>query len=71
VLRWVYTCNVTVYRNTVTLQVADMIRSYGLNFYPVPHDVTVSCDLYAKGFPVCYGSQKHHESTEGERNGRW
>jgi hypothetical protein len=23
------------------------------------------------GFPVCYGSQKHHECKEGERSGRW
>jgi len=49
--------NVTAYRNTVTLQVTDTLRSYELNFYPVPHGVTVSCERYTMGFPVCYGSQ--------------
>jgi len=55
-LRWVHTCNVTAYRNAVTLQVTDTIRSYELNFHPVPHSVTVSRERYALGFPVCYGS---------------
>jgi len=53
-LRWVHTCNVTAYRDTVTLQVTDTIRSYELNFLPVPHGVTVSCELYTTGFPVSY-----------------
>jgi hypothetical protein len=65
------TCNVTVYRNTITLQVTDTIRSYDLNFHPVPCGVTVPCECYTMVFPVCYGSQKHHECKEGERNGRW
>jgi hypothetical protein len=69
-LRWVHTCNVTAHRNAVTLQVTDTIRSYGLYFHPVPHDVRVSCERYTMEFPVCYGSQKHHECKEGERSGR-
>ena len=44
VLRGVHSCNVTAHRNAVTLQVTDTIRSYELNFHPVPHDVTVSCE---------------------------
>jgi len=55
-LRWVHTCNVTAYRNTVTLQLTHTIRSYELNFYPVPHGVTVSCQRNKLGFTVCYGS---------------
>ena len=43
-LRQVHTCNVTAYRNAVTLQVTDTIRSYELNFHSVPHGVTVSCE---------------------------
>jgi hypothetical protein len=70
-LRWVNTCNVTAYRNAITLQMTDTVRSYDLNFRPVPHDVTVSCDRYTMGFPVCYGSQKLHECEKGERSGRW
>jgi hypothetical protein len=69
-LKWVHTCNVTTYRNAVTLQVTDTIRSYDLNFHPVPHDVTVSCERYTMGLPVRYGSQKHHECKESERSGR-
>ena len=34
----------------------DTIRSYELNFHPAPHGVTVSCERYTVGFPVCYGS---------------
>jgi hypothetical protein len=34
----------------------DTIRNYELNFYPVPQGVTVSCENYTLGFPVCYGS---------------
>jgi hypothetical protein len=60
-LRWVHTCYVTAYRNAVTLQVTETIGSYDLNFLPVPHGVTVSCERYTMGFPVCYCSQKHHE----------
>jgi hypothetical protein len=71
VLRWVHTCNVTAFHNAVTLQVTDTIRSSDLNFHPVPHGVTVSCERYRMGFSVCYGSQKHRESKEGERSGRW
>jgi hypothetical protein len=56
VLRWVHTCNVTAYRTAVTLQVTDTIRSYELNFHPAPHGVTVYCERYTVGFPVCYGS---------------
>jgi len=33
-----------------------MIRSYELNFHSVPHGVTVSCERYTLGFPVCYRS---------------
>ena len=58
VLRWVHTCNVTAYRNAVTLQVTYTIRSYELNFHPVPHGVRVSCKRYTLGFPVCYGSPR-------------
>jgi hypothetical protein len=68
---WVHTCNVTVYRNAVTLQVTDTIRIYDLNFHPMPHGITVFCEHYTMGFPVCYGSQKHHEYKEGERGGWW
>jgi hypothetical protein len=32
--RWVHTCNVTAWRNAVTLQVTETIRSYDLNFNP-------------------------------------
>jgi hypothetical protein len=32
------------------------MRSYELNFHPVPHGVTVSCERYTLGFSVCYGS---------------
>jgi hypothetical protein len=60
-LRWVHTCYVTAYRNAVTLQVTDTIRSNDLNFHPVPNGVTVFCERYTLGFPVCYTSQKHHE----------
>jgi len=38
------------------LQETDTIRSYELNFHPVPHGVTVSCERYRFSFPVCYGS---------------
>jgi len=41
---------------TVTLQVTGTIRSYELNFHPMPHGITVSCEHYTLGFPVCYGS---------------
>jgi hypothetical protein len=68
--RWVHTCNVTAYCNVVTLQVTDTIRSYDINFHPVPHGVTVSCKRYTMGFPVGHRSQKHHECKEGERSGR-
>jgi hypothetical protein len=44
-----------VYRNTLTLQVTDTIRSYELNFHPVPLGVTASCEHYITGLPVCYG----------------
>jgi hypothetical protein len=54
--RWVHTCNVTACCNAVTLQATDTIRRYELNFHPVPHGVTVSCERYTTGFPVCYGS---------------
>jgi hypothetical protein len=58
VLRWVHTCNVTACHNAVTLQVTDTIWSYELNFHPVPHGVTVSCERYTVGFPVCYRSPR-------------
>jgi hypothetical protein len=70
-LRWVHTCNITVYCNAITSQVTDTMRSYDLNFHPVPHGITVACERFTMGFPVCYGSQKHHECKEGERSGRW
>jgi hypothetical protein len=57
---------VTAYRNAVTLQVTDTIRSYDLNFHPVPHDLTVSCLRYTVGFPVCYGSQKARGADGGD-----
>ena len=52
----VHTCNFTPYRNALTLQVTDKIRSYELNFHPVLRGVTVSCERYTLGFPVCYVS---------------
>jgi len=52
----VHTYNVTAYRNAVMLQVTHKIWSYELNFHPVPHGVTVSCERYTFEFPVCYGS---------------
>ena len=55
-LRLAHTYNVTVYRNAITFQMTDTILSYELNFHPVPHGVTVSCERYTAGFPVCYGS---------------
>jgi hypothetical protein len=44
-LRWVHTCNVTAYRNAVTLQVTDNteLRS---DFRPVPHGVSVLRTLH-------------------------
>jgi hypothetical protein len=56
VYKWVHTCNVNTYCNTITLQVTDTIRSYELNFHPMPHGITVSCECYTMRFPVCYGS---------------
>jgi hypothetical protein len=66
VIKWVRTCNVTPYRNAVTLQVTDTIRGYDLNFHPVPHGVTVSCERYTVGFRVCYGSQKWRGADGGD-----
>jgi len=54
--RWIHTRNVTACRNAETLQVTDTIQIYELNFHPVPHGVTVSCERYTLGFPVCHGS---------------
>jgi hypothetical protein len=70
-LRWVHTCNVTMCHNGIKFLVTNTIQSYDLNFHPMPHGVTVSCKCYTMRFPVCYGSQKHHECKEGERSGRW
>jgi len=56
VLRWVHTGNITAYFKYIALQVTDTILSYELNFHSVPHGVTVSCERYTVGFPVCYGS---------------
>jgi hypothetical protein len=53
-LWWLHNCNVTAYRNAVTLQVTDTIRSYDLNYHHVPHGATASCERYTMGFPVCY-----------------
>jgi hypothetical protein len=36
-LRWVHTCNVTMYYNAITLHETDTVRSYKLNFHPSPH----------------------------------
>jgi len=36
--------------------VTDTIRSYEVYFHPVPHGVTVSCEPYTVGLPVCYWS---------------
>jgi hypothetical protein len=44
ILSWVHTCNVTAYRNAVTL--CHTIRSYDLNFHPLPHAVMVSREHY-------------------------
>ena len=35
---------------TVTLRVTDTIQSYELNFHPVPHGLTVSCEHYTLEF---------------------
>jgi hypothetical protein len=59
-------CNVTAYRNAVSLQVTDTIRSYDLNFHPVPHAVTASCERYTVGFRVCYGSRKARGADGGD-----
>jgi hypothetical protein len=56
VLRSTHICNVTAFRNAVTLQVTDTKLSYHLNFYPVPHGVTVSCMCHTRRFQFCYGS---------------
>jgi hypothetical protein len=56
-LKWVHTCNVTAYRNAVTLQVADTIRSYELNFHPVPDGLTVSCERYTLVFHFVTGAR--------------
>jgi len=56
VIRWVHKCKVTAFRNAVTLQVTDTLRRYELNFNSVPHGVTISCEPYTVGFPVCYWS---------------
>ena len=53
-LKWREVCDSRP--NAVMLPVTDKIRSYELNFQPVPHGVTVSCERYTVGFPVCYGS---------------
>jgi hypothetical protein len=55
-LRWVHTCNVTAYRNAVRLQVSWHEAELYLNFHPVLHGVTSSCEGHNKRFPVCYGS---------------
>jgi hypothetical protein len=70
-LRWVRTCYVSAYRNAVTLQVTDTTQSYYLNFHLVSHGITVSCKCYTMGFPVCYGSQGHHECKGSKRSGWW
>jgi hypothetical protein len=57
VSRWVHTCNVTTYRNAVTLQVTDTIRSYDLNFHPVPLGVTVSASLTPWGSQFVTGAR--------------
>jgi hypothetical protein len=51
-----YTCNVTALRNSVTLQETHTIRSYDLNFHPMPHGVilVVSDERYIR-FPVYHG----------------
>jgi hypothetical protein len=55
-LRWVHTCNITAYRNSVMMHVTDMKWSYDLNFHSVPHSITISCKCYTMGYPVCYRS---------------
>ena len=56
VFRWVHTCNVIAGLNSITLWVIETIWNYELNFHPMPHDVTESCECYTSGFPVCHGS---------------
>jgi hypothetical protein len=58
------------FRN-VMLQVTYTKRNYYLNFHRVPQGVKVSCERYAMGFPVCYGSQQHYDLKEDERSGLW
>jgi hypothetical protein len=62
---------VTAYRNAVTLQVTDTIRSYDLKIDFVPHGVTLFRDHYPMEFPVRYEGQKNHQRKEDERGGRW
>jgi hypothetical protein len=38
--------------------VTDTTGNYDLNFHPVPHGVTASCELFTMGFPVCYESPR-------------
>jgi hypothetical protein len=40
-----------------------MIWNYELNFNPVPHGVSVSCERYSRWFPVCYGSLSDASAT--------
>jgi len=34
-----------------------------MNFHPVSHSVTVFCERYTVGFPVCYGSPSDVSAT--------
>jgi hypothetical protein len=56
-LRWIHTCNVTAYRNAVTLQATDTKLSYDLNFQPVPHGVQYPASVTQWGSQFVTGAK--------------
>jgi hypothetical protein len=59
---------------TITPYRCKWLKRYGViiwTFIPITHGVTISYERYTTAFPVCYGSQKHHECEEGGRSRRW
>jgi hypothetical protein len=57
VLRWIHTYNIAAYRNAVTLQVTDMLRSYDLNFHPVAHAVQYPASVTPWGSQFVTGAR--------------
>jgi hypothetical protein len=64
-----HTCNVTAHRNAVTLQVTDTIRSYDLNFHPVPHGATASVTPWGSQFVTGARSIMNVKKARGEDGG--